>query len=186
MCSSKEATADPSASASPWSTTTGSPAETAALGERLGRLLQRGDIVLLSGELGVGKTVFTQGLGSGLETPTPVRSSSFVLLSEHPDGRLPLFHADLYRLTAAAEVAELWLDEEAADGVLVVEWPERWAADTPADHLLVRFEADLGPQAITEQRRITIAACGSTAAARLQDFTAAERSARGAAKVSGR
>ena len=176
MLSSKEVTANPPASAARWSTTTHSPAETAALGERLGRLLQRGDIVLLSGELGVGKTVFAQGLGRGLDTPTPVRSSSFVLLSEHPDGRLPLFHADLYRLTGAAEVADLWLDEEAAEGILVVEWPERWAADTPADHLLVRFEADRDPQAITEHRSITIAASGPAAAARLQCFTAHERS----------
>ncbi len=175
MLSSKEVTVPPPTSASRWSATTRSPAETAALGERLGRLLQRGDIVLLSGELGVGKTVFAQGIGCGLGTPTPVRSSSFVLLSEHPGGRLPLFHADLYRL-ATVEVADLWLDEEAADGILVVEWPERWAADTPADHLLVRFEADLDPQVITEHRFITIAACGPTAAARLQCFTAHERS----------
>lgn len=146
-----------------WSTSTHSPQETAALGERLGRALERGAVVLLSGDLGAGKTVFAQGVGRGLDTPTPVRSPSFVLLSEHPQGRLPLFHADLYRL-AGGEVADLWLDEEAADGVLLVEWPERWGDDASADHLLLRFQA--GPSA--QDRTIIATAHGPASAALLQ------------------
>ena len=98
--------------------------ETRRLGERMGALLSAGDVVLLSGELGAGKTVFVQGIARGLGFEGSVSSKSFVLLGEYP-GRVTLYHADLYRLEAPEEVAELALDEISADGVLVVEWPER-------------------------------------------------------------
>jgi tRNA threonylcarbamoyladenosine biosynthesis protein TsaE len=160
-------------------TTTHAPQETAALGECLGRVLERGDVVLLSGELGAGKTVFAQGLGRGLGTPTLVRSSSFVLLSEHAEGRLPLFHADLYRL-ADSEVADLFLDEEAADGVLLVEWPERWEEGAPADHLRIQFDTNLDagadpPQKITDDRTIILTARGPASGALLQRFLNPDR-----------
>jgi tRNA threonylcarbamoyladenosine biosynthesis protein TsaE len=131
-----------------------SPAETRRLAARVGRLLQAGDVVLLQGDLGSGKTVFAQGLGQGLKVREPVKSSSFVLLNEY-HGRLDMYHADLYRLTEPGEVIDLGLDEVAAPGVLVIEWPERaWEELTP-EHLLVRIES-----AGTRERRLTFEARG--------------------------
>jgi tRNA threonylcarbamoyladenosine biosynthesis protein TsaE len=117
------------------------PAETRRIGARLGRLLHPGDALLLQGELGAGKTMLTQGIGQGLKVEEPVKSSSFVLMNEY-HGRLTLYHADLYRLNDPSEVAELALEEVAAPGVLVVEWPERAWQELPPEHLLVRIEED--------------------------------------------
>jgi len=116
-----------------------SPAETKRIGARLGRLLQAGDVILLQGELGSGKTVLAQGIGQGLKVIEPVKSSSFVLVNEY-HGRLTCHHADLYRLSGPAEVADLALEESASPGVLVVEWPERAWEELPREHLLVRIE----------------------------------------------
>jgi len=112
--------------------------ETRALGERLGALLHAGDVVLLQGELGAGKTTFVQGVARGLGFEGSVSSKSFVLLGEYA-GRATLYHADLYRLDDPDQVLDLALDEISADGVLVVEWPERAAGMLPEEHLLVRF-----------------------------------------------
>jgi tRNA threonylcarbamoyladenosine biosynthesis protein TsaE len=117
------------------------PAETRRLGARLGRLLEPGDVLLLQGELGSGKTMLAQGIGQGLAVREPVKSSSFVLLNEY-HGRLTLYHADLYRLEDPAEVAELALEEIAAPGALAVEWPERAWQELPPEHLLVRIEEE--------------------------------------------
>ena len=115
------------------------PSETKRIGARLGRLLQPGDVLLLQGELGSGKTVFTQGIGQGLEVQEPVKSPSYVLLNEY-HGRLTFYHADLYRLSDPGEVIDLALEEVAAPGVLAVEWPERAWEELPPEHLLVRIE----------------------------------------------
>jgi len=114
------------------------PADTGRLGARIGRLLQAGDVVLLQGDLGTGKTVLAQGIGRGLGVVDPVKSSSFVLVNEYR-GRLRMYHADLYRLEDPEQVAELALEEQASDGVLVVEWPERAWEELPPEHLLVRL-----------------------------------------------
>ena len=116
-----------------------SPAETRRLGARLGRLLLPGDIVLLSGELGAGKTCLVQGIALGLGVSAPVTSKSFVLLGEY-EGRLPLYHADLYRLEEPAQAEELALTEYCAPGALVVEWAERAWEVFPPEHLLIRLE----------------------------------------------
>jgi tRNA threonylcarbamoyladenosine biosynthesis protein TsaE len=117
-----------------------SPGETRHLGERLGGLLEAGDVILLSGELGAGKTVFVQGLARGLGFDGGVSSKSFVLLGEYP-GRLTLYHADLYRLDDPDQVQDLALDEISADGVLAVEWPERAGEGVlPEEHLCIEFE----------------------------------------------
>ncbi|HLF71632.1 MAG TPA: tRNA (adenosine(37)-N6)-threonylcarbamoyltransferase complex ATPase subunit type 1 TsaE [Dehalococcoidia bacterium] len=116
-----------------------SPTETKRLGERLARHLRPGDVLLLQGELGAGKTCFTQGLGRGLRVAEAVKSSSFVLVNEY-HGALHVYHADLFRLEDPAQVFELALEENAADGLLVVEWPDRAPQELPPDHLLVRFE----------------------------------------------
>jgi tRNA threonylcarbamoyladenosine biosynthesis protein TsaE len=118
---------------------TKSPAETKKLGERLARLLKPGDVLLLQGELGAGKTCFTQGIGRGLRVKEAVKSSSFVLVNEY-DGRLHVWHADLFRLGGPEEVVDLALEENAADGLLIVEWPEVAMSALPEEHLLVRFE----------------------------------------------
>jgi tRNA threonylcarbamoyladenosine biosynthesis protein TsaE len=119
---------------------TSTPGETRRIGERIGRGLRPGDVVLLSGELGAGKTVLAQGIGRGLGVSDPIKSSSFVIMNEYAGARARLYHADLYRLEDPAQVAELALDEMAEPGVLVVEWPERAEAEMPAEHLLVRIE----------------------------------------------
>src|SRR3990172_4933072 len=126
------------------------PAKTKRIGARLGRLLQPGDVLLLQGELGSGKTVLAQGIGAGLRVREPVKSSSFVLLNEY-HGRLTLYHADLYRLNDPSEVAALALEEVAAPGVLAVEWPERAWQELPPEHLLVRME-----EAGAKERTLTL------------------------------
>jgi tRNA threonylcarbamoyladenosine biosynthesis protein TsaE len=133
--------------------TTRTPAETRRLGERLARLLEAGDVVLLQGDLGAGKTCLSQGIGKGLRVAEPVKSSSFVLVNEY-NGRLRVHHADLFRLTPE-EVAELALEEVAADGVLLVEWPDRAWEQMPEEGLVVRFDI-LGER----ERRLTFEAHG--------------------------
>jgi tRNA threonylcarbamoyladenosine biosynthesis protein TsaE len=135
------------------------PEETRRLGQALGRAAEAGDVILLSGELGAGKTVFVQGIARGLEFEGPVSSKSFVLLGEYA-GRLTLYHADLYRLDSPEEVEDLALEEISGDGVLVVEWPERGDVVLPAERLTLRFEVT-GP----ETRRITLEAAGARARA---------------------
>ena len=116
-----------------------SPDETRSLGERLGRTLAAGDVLLLSGELGAGKTLFVQGLAHGLGFDGPVSSKSFVIMGEYA-GRVKLYHADLYRLDDPEQVQDLALDEITSDGVLAVEWPERAGGVLPDDGLYVSFE----------------------------------------------
>jgi tRNA threonylcarbamoyladenosine biosynthesis protein TsaE len=135
----------------------GSPEETRAIGERLGTLLDAGDVLLLSGELGAGKTTFVQGLARGLCYEGSVSSKSFVIMGEYA-GRVRLYHADLYRLEEAEQVWELGLEEISRDGVLVVEWPERAPEVLPEEHLNVRFEV------ISEDaRELTLEPCGPRA-----------------------
>ncbi len=95
-------------------------------------------MLLFQGELGSGKTVLAQGVGEGLAVREPVKSSSFVLVNEY-HGRLTVQHADLYRLEEPAQVFDLGLEEIAAPGVLIVEWPERAWDELPPEHLLVRL-----------------------------------------------
>ncbi len=119
---------------------TRSPEETRELGRRIGALAQPGDVYLLSGNLGAGKTCFTQGIAVGLGIDEYVMSPSFVLLREH-QGRLPLYHVDLYRLESVDEVADLGLDDYLyGKGVCVVEWAERARSVLPAEHLLVNID----------------------------------------------
>lgn len=105
---------------------TQSEAETMQVARELAAVLRAGDVLLLHGNLGAGKTAFVRGLMGGLGGDAgEVSSPTFTLLHEYRGGRLPLFHADLYRLDAAA-AEDLGLDEAgAADGVLAIEWPER-------------------------------------------------------------
>ncbi len=120
--------------------TTHSPEETQALGAALGKSAQPGDLLLLCGDLGSGKTCLTQGIARGLEVADNVRSPTFVLATEHA-GRLPLYHIDLYRLYDIREVDDLGLDDYIeGEGVCVVEWADKAMPFFPGDHLLVELE----------------------------------------------
>ena len=103
---------------------TGSPEETEVAGERLGRTIRAGDVLLLAGDLGAGKTTFVRGLARGLGVSGSVQSPTFQLVRVHP-GPIPLGHVDLYRLDSDANLAELGLDELLDDGVVVIEWGSR-------------------------------------------------------------
>ena len=110
------------------------PEVTHALGRRLGELAGPGLVVLLAGELGAGKTCFAQGVAAGVGVPadTPVTSPSYTLLNIH-QGRLPLYHFDLYRLPAVDDLEELGYDELAEQsGVTLVEWADRLVTPLPA------------------------------------------------------
>ena len=104
----------------------GSELETAAVGRELASTLSAGDVVLLYGDLGAGKTAFVKGLAEGLGVAREeVSSPTFTLVQEYRGGRLTLFHVDLYRLDDPREIFDLGLDEIAADGVLAIEWADK-------------------------------------------------------------
>ena len=106
--------------------TTRNEVETAAVGRALAATLSAGDVVLLYGDLGAGKTAFVKGLAEGLGVARDeVSSPTFTLMQEYRGGRITLFHVDLYRLDDAREVDDLGLDEIADDGVLAIEWAEK-------------------------------------------------------------
>jgi len=137
-----------------------SVAETHALGERLGRLLQPGDVVTLSGEMGAGKTTLAQGLGRGLAISEPVCSPTFALVQQYA-GRLPVWHLDVYRLGSRDELVDLgWSDLLASQSVLLIEWPERIEADLPPGRLEIRLEG------VEETRTLEIHPYGASLQAR--------------------
>ncbi len=122
------------------STITHNADDTRKLGRCLGEIAQRGDIFLLSGNLGVGKTCLTQGIVWGLGSQEYALSPTFVLMREI-DGRLPLYHIDLYRLDQIAEISDLGLDDYLfGQGLCVIEWAEKGFKVLPAEHLLIEIE----------------------------------------------
>ena len=117
--------------------------ETRALAEQLGRLLSSGDTLSLTGDLGAGKTTFTQGLAAGLEIPAGVvvNSPTFTILAEHREGRVPLYHFDVYRLSGPDDLYDLAFDEYAdGSGVVVIEWADKIADALPGDTLFIAIE----------------------------------------------
>lgn len=121
---------------------TASVGESIALGERLGRVAEAGDLICLWGDLGAGKTQLAKGIALGLGIDDTVNSPTFILMAEYA-GRLPLFHVDLYRLADAADaLAGGVIDERQADGLTVVEWPDRLGPVLPAARLDVRIDGD--------------------------------------------
>jgi tRNA threonylcarbamoyladenosine biosynthesis protein TsaE len=120
--------------------TSHSPEETQRLGTELGKLSQAGDVFLLVGNLGSGKTCLTQGIAWGLDVKEYAFSPSFVIVREY-HGRLPLYHVDLYRLDHLEEIIDLGLDEYFyGDGVCVVEWADKGMAAMPQENLLITLE----------------------------------------------
>jgi tRNA threonylcarbamoyladenosine biosynthesis protein TsaE len=134
------------------------PDDTRAFASKVAALVHPGDIVVLAGPLGAGKTLFTGGLAAGLGVDEAVVSPSFVLVREYRSGFLPLIHADVYRLSTFNEFADLDVFEQAADGVLVIEWGDAIEAALPLDHLRVEFAADE-----QGQRTLTLVPNGSWA-----------------------
>ena len=124
------------------SVVTTSEADTAAVGRDLAQTLSPGDVVLLYGDLGAGKTAFTKGLAEGLgASRDDVSSPTFTIMQEYRGGRLPLFHVDLYRLNDPREVEDLGLEELANDGVLAIEWADKMPARVkPSRYVEIRIE----------------------------------------------
>ena len=132
--------------------TTHGPEETQGLGRRLGEVMGGGELVLMSGDLGAGKTCMTQGIAWGLGVNEHARSPTFVLVSEY-EGRHTLFHADLYRVDDPLEVEDLGLDETYGNGgVCVVEWAEKADSIFPEDHLRVNFTVTGPEERVVELR----------------------------------
>ena len=115
-----------------------SPAQTRDLGAALARQLLPGDVLILEGDLGAGKSELTRGIARGLGIEGPVASPSFTILNVYEAGRVPLYHFDWYRLSGADELYDMGLDEYlGGDGIAVVEWPSRCPEAVPDRHLLV-------------------------------------------------
>lgn len=130
--------------------------ETHRIGEQLGALCQPGDVILLEGTLGAGKTALAQGIGRGLGVSSVINSPTFTLVKEYA-GRLPLYHFDLYRLEEEDEVLDLGVDDYLEEGgVCVVEWADRAPGVWPASHLRIRLDI-IGPHA----RRLQLDGCGA-------------------------
>ena len=135
---------------------------TSAVGEALGRLARPGDVLLLSGDLGAGKTRLVKGLAAGLGVREPVTSPTFNILLVHT-GRLPLYHVDLYRLERADQLEDIdYFGTLEAGGITAVEWGDRFAEAAPDDYLHMTFHI-----VSDDERRIELAAFGERGSALL-------------------
>lgn len=148
------------------------PEETERLGELLGSLARPGDYVSLIGGLGAGKTCFARGVarGVGVDPGVPITSPTFTLLNIH-QGRIPFYHFDLYRLAGDGDVDELGFGEYfSGDGLCLVEWAERLAAELPDERLEVHFS-----HLDDSIRRLEFRAFGARYDRLLEELTAASR-----------
>lgn len=118
--------------------TTRDARETKRLASALGRQLKRGDLVVLSGELGAGKTTFAQGVAEGLGVTEPVTSPTFTIVQEY-DGDVPIAHVDVYRIQRLQELHDLGFEELIEDRVVLIEWGEAVLPVLPADRIDVRL-----------------------------------------------
>jgi tRNA threonylcarbamoyladenosine biosynthesis protein TsaE len=115
-------------------------ADTQTFGRQLAGLLRPGDLLVLAGPLGAGKTALTQGIGAGLGVPGPITSPTFVLARVHRGGRVPLVHVDAYRLASMADVDDLDLDATTEEAVTVVEWGHGLVEQLADEHLVVELD----------------------------------------------
>ena len=140
---------------------TGAPEETFELGKKLGRMAQPGTIICLNGDLGTGKTVFTQGFAAGLDIAEPVSSPTFTIVQVYEEGRLPLYHFDVYRIGDPEEMEEIgYEDYFYGEGVSLIEWSELIEDLIPEEAMSVLIEKDLSRG--FDYRRITIRKEGET------------------------
>ncbi len=129
--------------------------ETYTLGFELARNSKPGDVFCLDGDLGVGKTVFTAGFAKGLEIETPICSPTFTILQTYEEGRLPLYHFDVYRIADASEMEEIGFDEYAfGEGVCIIEWGKQIEEILPEKTKFITIEKDL--EKGFDYRRITV------------------------------
>ena len=123
---------------------THSPKETFLLGEEMGREAKPGQIICLNGDLGVGKTVFSQGFARGLGISEAVNSPTFTILQIYEGGRLPLYHFDVYRIGDVEEMEEIGYEDcFFGEGVSLVEWPDRISEIIPEHALWITIEKDI-------------------------------------------
>jgi tRNA threonylcarbamoyladenosine biosynthesis protein TsaE len=129
--------------------------ETRLLGEKIGQKAKGGEIILLNGDLGVGKTVFSKGLGAGLGIEEPISSPTFTVLQIYESGRLPLYHFDVYRIADVEEMDEIgYEDYFYGRGVCLIEWAELISEILPSEVIRVTIEKDL--QKGMDYRKITV------------------------------
>ena len=121
-----------------------SPEETFAVGKRIGENAQPGQIYTLTGDLGVGKTVFTQGVAAGLGITEPVSSPTFTIVQVYEDGRLPFYHFDVYRIGDIEEMDEIgYEDYFFGEGICLIEWADLIKELIPEHHTGIIIEKDL-------------------------------------------
>lgn len=132
------------------------PTDTRLFASRMASLVKKGDVIVLAGPLGAGKTLFAGGLAAGLGVDEPVVSPSFILVRTYKSGFLPLVHVDVYRLNSFNEFDDLDALEQAAEGVLVIEWGDAIESTLPPDHLRLEFSV-----AEEEERTIAVHPLGS-------------------------
>ncbi|MCI8836251.1 MAG: tRNA (adenosine(37)-N6)-threonylcarbamoyltransferase complex ATPase subunit type 1 TsaE [Ruminococcus sp.] len=121
-----------------------SPKETYQIGKRLGREAKAGEVYTLTGDLGVGKTKFTQGFAAGLGVTEPVNSPTFTILQIYESGRIPLYHFDAYRIGDIEEMEEIGFEEYVmGEGVSLIEWADLVEEILPSDCIRLRIEKDL-------------------------------------------
>ncbi len=151
-----------------WNLHTEDEAETIAVAERLAPLLRPGDLLLLRGDLGAGKTTFTRGLARGVGSSALVSSPTFTLIHEYDGGRLPLVHVDAYRLTNAADAESTGLAEylQRGESVAIIEWPERIEAMLSSDRMEIELEE------YADGRLVTLTAKGESWGARAKALAA--------------
>ena len=134
---------------------TNSPQETFSAGRQLGEKAFPGQVITLTGDLGVGKTVFTQGLAKGLGIEEPVNSPTFTIVQVYDEGRLPLYHFDVYRLEDGESLWDIGFDEYLdRGGVCLIEWADQISEYIPKEAQWLHIEKDLSRG--TEYRKITI------------------------------
>lgn len=134
---------------------TGAPEETFALGKKIGRAAGPGQIYTLTGDLGVGKTVFTQGVAAGLDIEEPISSPTFTIIQVYEEGRLPFYHFDVYRIGDIEEMEEIGYDDYFfGQGICLIEWADLIEELLPENLIRVTIEKDLDRG--FDYRKITI------------------------------
>lgn len=152
---------------------TSSPQDTQALAAALSAELQVGDLIVLAGDLGAGKTCFAQGVGAGLGITERMTSPTFTLINRYDQGRIELNHLDVYRLDDIAETLDLDLPELLEVGLTVIEWGEEITEVLPVDHLTIRLRYPDDLESADDARIISIEAGGPSWEARLPSLAVA-------------